>query len=149
MFRMTTAVAVLAATAMTGVLAQEARPARAKGTMYDLTIRADETYTGTMQLDVAQGNVTGAMRLTVPTEITGKVAGKAAADGVLTLDYPFLIVESNCEGSVKMKITLPARPEPAKGTMEALGCGRDAASKLTGTVELTPRPEATGGAPLP
>jgi hypothetical protein len=132
---------------MTGVLAQGAKPAAARGTMYDLTIRADEVYTGTIALDVAQGDVTGAMRLTAPTEITGKVAGKAA-DGVLTLDYPFMLVERNCEGHVKMKITLPAKPGPAKGTMEAVGCGRDEASKLTGTVELTPsKAQATGGAP--
>jgi hypothetical protein len=73
----------------------------------------------------------------VPTEITGTVAGTAKGR-VLALDFPYRMVERQCDGNVKMTIELPARPGPATGTMEATGCGRDLAQPLPGTVELVP-----------
>ena len=130
----------LAGTVLAGVAAAQTKtkgPA-AGGMTHDITINADSVYTGTMQMAIAKGKVTGDLHVTAPTEIKGKVAGTAKA-GVLSLDFPYQMTERQCEGTVKMEITLPARPGPATGTMEAIGCGRDETRKLTGTVELTPR----------
>ena len=71
------------------------------------------------------------------SEITGKVAGTSKG-GVLDLEFPYLMTERNCEGTVKMNIKMPQKPGRAAGTMEAVGCGRDPSQKLTGTVELVP-----------
>ena len=117
--------------------AQTQRPSGTKSVIYDITVTADAIYSGTTELAIDRGAVTGNMLLTVPTEITGKVAGTSKA-GVLTLDFPYTMTQRNCTGNVKMHITLPPKPAPAKGTMEASGCGRDLASPLKGTVELTP-----------
>ena len=127
---------VCAAVAATGS-AQTKKPAGAKPVTYDVTIKADAVYTGTMEMAIDRGKVTGDMRLTSPTEITGKVAGTAKS-GVLTLAFPYYMTERKCEGNVKMNITMPAKPGPASGTMEAAGCGRDPANVLPGTVELKP-----------
>jgi len=90
-----------------------------------------------MEMAVDGGKVTGSMHVTSPTEITGKLAGTAKA-GVLSLEFAFQMVEENCEGNVKMNIKLPAKPGPAAGTMEAVGCDGDETNKVTGTVELKP-----------
>lgn len=135
-----------AATALVGVAfaglvsAQAGKPAAKPGTKsvtHELTVTADQVYTGTMVMAVEKGKVTGDMLITTPTAITGKVAGTAKG-GVLTLDFPYQMTEQKCEGTVKMSITMPPKPGPAKGTMEAEGCGRPADQKLTGTVELKP-----------
>jgi hypothetical protein len=117
--------------------AQAKKPAGTKSVLHELTVTADSVYTGTMELAVDAGKVTGNMHVTAPTEITGKVAGTAKA-GVLTLEFPYLMVERNCEGTVKMNIKMPAKPGLATGTMEAVGCGESPTDKVTGTVELKP-----------
>jgi hypothetical protein len=53
------------------------------------------------------------------------------------------MTERQCEGNVKMTITLPAKPGPAKGTMSAGECGGDQNNRTTGTVEITPAAAAT------
>ena len=118
--------------------AQGRKPAGTKPVTYDVTIKADTVYTGTMDMTIDRGGkVTGDMRLTSPTEITGKLAGTAKG-GLLALAFPYLMTERKCEGTVKMNITMPAKPGPASGTMEAVGCGRDPNNVLPGTVELKP-----------
>lgn len=140
MFKGTVIAAVMA---LTGAAVAGAQPAQAKkeggtkGVTYDITATADTVYTGTVELTIDRGKVTGDMLITVPTEITGKVAG-TSKDGVLLLDFPYYMKENQCEGNVKMKITMPAKPGPAKGTMEAVGCGQDPNQPLGGTVELKP-----------
>lgn len=106
---------------------------------HDVIVDAEEPFTGTMRIEIVKGQVSGDMHITSPTEITGTLAG-TVKDGVMTLAFPFHMVEGNCDGSVTMSITMPEKPGPSKGTMEAVGCGRDAANKLLGTVELRPRP---------
>jgi hypothetical protein len=105
--------------------------------MYDMTVNADGVYTGTAEIAVDRGKVTGDLRLTGPNEVTGKVAG-TAKDGILNLDFPYQMPQQNCTGNVKMTITMPAKPGLAKGTMEATSCGRDDGTRVTGTVEMTP-----------
>jgi len=129
--------ACISAAIVSAAAAQAKKTAGTKGVMYEVTVTADTVYTGTMEMAVAGGKVTGSLHVTAPTEITGKVAGTAKA-GVLSLEFPYHMVEQNCEGSVKMNIKLPAKPGPASGTMEAVGCDRDETNKLTGTVELKP-----------
>jgi hypothetical protein len=121
--------------------AQTRKPAARNTMAHEITITAESIYTGTMDLTIAGGVVTGNMLLKTPTEITGKVAGTAKA-GVLALEFPYQMTERKCEGTVKMNITLPPKPGSATGTMEAVGCGRDETRKLTGKVELKPIPPA-------
>ena len=136
------AVAALACIAMAGSVsaqtAQAKKPAGTKGVTYDVTINADAVYTGTMELTVVGGKVTGNLNLTSPTPITGKIAGTSKA-GVLSLDFPYVMTERNCEGNVKMTIKVPPKTGPAAGTMEAGSCGGgDPGQKVTGTVDLKP-----------
>jgi hypothetical protein len=131
------AAALMGAAIVGSASAQTKKSSGPKSVMHAITIKADEVYTGTMEMAVDRGKVTGNLHLTAPTEITGKVAGTAKG-GVLSLEFPYHMVERNCDGTVKMNITLPATPGPAAGTMEAGGCGRDPDSKLPGTVELVP-----------
>jgi hypothetical protein len=106
--------------------------------MYDTTIKTseNEVYTGTVEMTVDRGKVTGDLNLTSPTHITGKIAGTSKAN-VLSLDFTYLMTERKCEGPVKMTINIPPKPGPAAGTMEAGECG-GGPSKVTGTVELKP-----------
>lgn len=132
------ALAVLACAAMTGAAsAQTKKPTGTKGVTYDVTIKADEVYTGTMEMAVVGGKVAGSLNLTSPTRITGKVAGTSKAS-VMSLDFPYVMTERNCEGNVKMTIKMPPKPGPASGTTEAGECGGDPNKKLTGTVDLKP-----------
>jgi hypothetical protein len=65
----------------------------------------------------------------------------------MNLDFPYHMTEQNCDGTVRMTITLPEKLGPAKGTMEATGCG-DPTQRVSGTVELkpsTPKPAGRGG----
>jgi outer membrane lipoprotein SlyB len=113
--------------------------------MHDITVTNRESvYTGTMDLAIEMGKVTGKMVVTAPTAITGNVAG-TSKDGDMNLEFPFHMVEQNCDGTVKMSIKLPEKPGPSTGTMEAVGCGGD---KTGGTVELKPsaaKPAGRGG----
>ena len=130
------AIALLALVA-SPALAQK-KPAAAKPTIYDLTIQADgAAYTGTMELTVAGGKVSGAMHITQPTEITGKPAGTSKA-GQMTLDFAYRMVQRGCDGQIVMDIKLPAKAGagPATGTVSITGCGRTDANKLPGTIEL-------------
>jgi hypothetical protein len=140
------AVALLIGVALAATLsAQGAPPAEAKGVTYDATIKTDEeAYTGTIQLLVHAGKVTGTMLVTGSDQVTGTVAGTEKS-GVLSLEFPFHMKENACDGKVKMNITMPDKPGPATGTLEAVGCGREEADKVTGTVEL--KPAAPKGAP--
>lgn len=134
------AATALVGVALAGIVSAQDKPAATpgtKGVTHELIVTADQVYTGTVSMVVAKGKVTGDMLITAPTQITGKLAGTAKG-GVLTLDFPYHMTERNCEGNVKMSITMPPKAGPAKGTMEAEGCGRPADQKLTGTVELKP-----------
>ena len=148
MFTRVAVTALVSAAIVTTLLAQAGKTAGTKSVTHDVTITADRVYTGTMEMAVESGKVTGKMRLTSPTEITGTVAGTAKA-GALVLEFPFHMTEDNCDGTVRMNITLPGKPGPASGTMEAVGCGRDETSKVTGTVDLKPvAAKAPSGAQL-
>ena len=114
--------------------AQSQKKSGTKGVMHDITVTADTVYTGTMQMAIDGVKVTGDMRITAPTEITGKVAGTSKA-GVLTLEFPFLMVQQKCEGTVKMNLTIGDKPGYASGTMDAVGCD---GGQESGTVELKP-----------
>jgi hypothetical protein len=85
------------------------KSAAAKPTVYDLTIQADgAAYTGTMELTVAAGKVSGAMSITQPTEITGKPVGTSKA-GEMKLDFPYRMVQRGCDGQIAMDIKMPAK----------------------------------------
>lgn len=131
------AMALMCAATVSAVSAQTKKPAGTKSVTYDVTIKADDVYTGRMEMAVDRGKVTGTLHLTSPTPITGKVAGTAKG-GVLSLDFPYHMTERKCEGNVTMTITLPPKPGPATGTMEAGQCGGDPGRKTPGTVELKP-----------
>ena len=123
----------------TGMAAQSRQAAGSKPIVHDLTITTPEgTYSGTMDLAVTRGKVTGAMHVTKPTEIKGVVAGTSKA-GAMKLAFPYQMTERKCDGTVQMDLKLPTQKGPVKGTMEVVGCGRDETRKLTGTVELIPR----------
>ena len=131
-----TGLAVAALT--TGAAAQTRKPAGTKPVTYDVTITADGTpYTGKMVLTVAGNKVSGTMNLTQPTEITGKPAGTVKG-GEMNLDFPYHMVERKCDGQIAMNLKMPPKPAETKGTVSIIGCGRDASSKLPGTIELKP-----------
>ena len=132
-----TAVTVMLAAMVTGVSAQGRKPTGTKSVTYDLTIKADDVYTGRMELAVDRGKVTGSLHITSPTNITGTVAGTAKG-GVLSLDFPYQMTERKCEGQVQMTINLPPKTGPATGKMEAGQCGGDPNRKQPGTIELKP-----------
>ena len=138
------AAAVLGLAMMT-VASATAQPKPAANTKkYDVTINADGgSYTGTMDLAVVAGKVSGAMHITQPTEITGKAAGMSKA-GQMKLDFPYHMVQRNCDGQIAMDIKLPAKAAagPATGTVSIVGCGRTAENKLAGTIELKPQSTA-------
>lgn len=136
MFKHVTAVALMCAAITSVPSAQTKKQAGTKSVMHDITVKADQVYTGTIEMAVASGKVTGNMHLTAPTDITGKVSGTAKG-GVLNLEFPYYMTEQKCEGTVKMNITLPAKPGLATGTMEASSCGEPGGT-VTGTVELKP-----------
>lgn len=111
----------------------------AKAIENDLTIKGADgsVYAGKLTMAVEKGKVSGTMHIAKPTEIKGTVAG-TAGKGAMKLAFPYTMTERNCQGTVKMDLTVPAKPGPVTGTMEAVGCGRDETQKLTGTVELVP-----------
>lgn len=106
--------------------------------VYDLTVQADgAAHTGTMQLTVAAGKVTGDMHITHPGEITGKPAGTSKA-GVMKLDFPYRMVQRSCDGRIAMDLKMPAKAGagPTTGTAAITGCD---GAKLAGTVEMKPK----------
>ena len=106
---------------------------------YDVTITADnKPYTGTMELAVAAGRVTGNMHLTKPAEITGAPVGTEKG-GHMNLDFPYHMVQNKCDGRIAMAITFPPKAGPANGKVTIDGCG---STKLPGTIELVPVPAA-------
>jgi hypothetical protein len=138
MFKQFAAAALLIAAAISVGSAQTKKPAAAKGVTYDMSITADGgVYTGTMLLVTAAAKVTGDMHVKQPTEITGKVAGTTKS-GEMSLDFPYHMVQRNCDGQIAMKFKAPAKGGGTKGTVTILGCGRDASNKLAGTIELKP-----------
>jgi hypothetical protein len=135
MFSRLAASALVVAVTVGSLSAQGQKPSGTKSVMHDLTVTTSESvYTGTMDLTVDAGKVTGKMVITSPSAITGTVAGTSKA-GVMNLEFPYHMTERNCDGTVKMTITLPEKLGPSKGTMETAGCG-DSGEKVTGTVEL-------------
>jgi hypothetical protein len=138
MFKQIVAMTLASVAAASVASGQTRKPAGTKSVTDEITVTTPEgAYSGTLTTAIEKGQVTGDIHITVPTEITGKVAGTAKG-GVMMLEFPYLMVERNCEGTVRMNIKLPAKRGPATGTMEAFGCGRDESQKLTGTVELKP-----------
>ena len=132
------AAALLLALASPMVAAQTRKPSAPKPVSYDVTIVADgQSYTGQMQLAVRSGKVTGTMHIKQPTEIKGIAAGSVNA-GEMVLDFPYEMVQRKCTGQIEMKFKAPAKGAGSKGTVGIVGCGRDASSKLPGTIELTP-----------
>ena len=136
MFR-TITLAAVAAVSLTASLGAQAKGL--KPIVNDLTIKAADgtTYTGTMAMAIEKGKVTGTLHITKPTEIKGVLAG-SSAKGQVKLAFPYTMLERKCDGTAKMDLTIPSKPAPVTGTMEAVGCGRDETRKLTGTVELVP-----------
>lgn len=129
--------AMLIGVAIASAASAQPKSAPGKAITHDITIKADTVYTGTVDIAIDGGKVTGDLRLTSPTPITGKIAGTAKA-GVLRLAYPYHMTERNCTGNVKMTIDMPAKPGTATGIMEATNCGADDGTKVTGTIEMTP-----------
>ena len=134
-------VALYAVAVLVGASPAFAQSKKAASAMvYDLTVTAEGTpYTGTMTLAVAGGKVTGDMHITVPTEITGKVAG-IAKGGQLDLDFTYRMVERGCEGQIAFPVTLPAKKSaaPITSTATIAACG-EPQNKITGAVELKPK----------
>jgi hypothetical protein len=138
MLRQLTMAALMIAVAANTGAAQTKKPAGTKGVTYDLTITVDGgVYTGKLDLATTAGKVAGAMHITQPTEITGKVVGTSKA-GDMVLDFPYRMVQRNCDGQIAMNFKAPSRTAGSKGTVSIAGCGRDASNKLSGTMELKP-----------
>jgi hypothetical protein len=132
MIREAALIVVVGMAAVAPIAAQKKAP---PAKIYDVTITADnKPYTGTMELAVAAGRVTGKMHLTKPAEITGPAAGTEKG-GLMNLDFPYHMVQNNCDGRIAMSINLPPKTGPAKGRVEINGCG---STKLPGTIELVP-----------
>ena len=139
MIRFVAAAVVITASAV-GSAAQQAPPTAARDeATHRITVRTDEVYTGTLNMVITDGKVSGTLRITDPTEITGKLAGTASA-GAIKLDFPFYVIAEKCSGSVKMDIKPADQSGAAKGTVVALGCEGEA-DKMSGTVEITPIPQ--------
>jgi hypothetical protein len=134
------AFAVAVAVASGGAAAQEQKKEEGgpKPVLHDITVTADVVYTGTMSMAVEKGKVSGDLHITVPTEVTGKVAGTAKGNQ-LALEFPFYMTEQQCEGFVKIDVTLPEKAgTPATGKLTAIGCGIEESQPLVGAVELKP-----------
>ncbi len=136
MVKRVAAVVMVTACAVGSAAGQGPAPAARDEATHRITVRTDEVYTGTLNMVITDGKVSGTMRITDPMEITGKLAGTASA-GTIKLDFPFYVTAEKCSGSVKMDIKLPDAPGAAKGTVVALGCEGEA-DKMSGTVEITP-----------
>ena len=137
MFKLARVTAMTAVALFATASAQTRTPAGTSAVTYDITIQTEATYTGTMDIAVAKGVATGTMKITSPGEINGKVAGTSKG-GELKLDFPYTMVQRGCTGQIQMDIKMPSKPGPGKGTVSIVGCGRDAANKLNGTIELKP-----------
>jgi hypothetical protein len=138
MFKWTAIAALVGAGFAAGAAAQTPAPAALKNPTHEISVSAGDTiYTGTVALQVDAGKVTGDMLITVPSQITGKVAG-TSKQGVMVLEFPYNMVDNGCQGTVKMNIKMPEKPGVATGTMEAKGCAEDPNQVLPGTVELKP-----------
>ena len=138
MITRTTIAVLVGAGLVAGAAAQTPAPATLNNPTHEISVSAGDTiYTGTVALKVDAGKVTGDMLITVPTQITGKVAG-TAKQGLMVLEFPYNMVDNGCQGTVKMNIKMPDKPGAATGTMEAKGCAEDPNQVLPGTVELKP-----------
>jgi hypothetical protein len=138
MLRQCVTAALMIATIAAAGSAQTKKPAGTKGVTYELAITADGgVYTGKLDLVTTAGKVAGTMHITQPAEITGKVAGTSKA-GEMVLDFPYHMVQRNCDGQIAMNFKAPSKTAGSKGTVSIAGCGRDAANKLAGTMELKP-----------
>ncbi len=139
MLRHAAIAALLAAIAAIPIGAQTKKAATS--IPFDVTITAEgKPYTGTMELAIAAGKVTGDMHITAPTEITGKLAGTSKGS-LVTLAFTYRMVTRGCEGHIAMSVTLPQKKggAPASGTVEIAECGRPEAPKISGTIELKPK----------
>ena len=137
---------LIALAASAAVLSSSPAPAQKQAPnsrTYDVSVTADGTvYTGTMDLAVAGGKVTGDMHITVPSEITGKPAGTVKGSE-MTLDYVYRMTDRNCEGTIVMTLKTSAKigAGPLTGTAQIGECGRDG-DKIPATVELKPKAAA-------
>ena len=66
------AAGLIGAALVTPLAAQSGTQAPAKGILHEITVVADEIYTGTMILDVASGKVSGTLKIAAPTPIPAK-----------------------------------------------------------------------------
>jgi hypothetical protein len=140
MFKHITAAILVAGLGGTAAAGQTKKPAGTNAVTYDVTITAEGQYTGTMDLLINRGKVTGTMQITKPTEITGKVAGTVKGPE-MALDFPYHMVQRNCTGQIAMTIKMPAKGSKtaaAIGTVSIIGCGRPESNKLPGTIDLKP-----------
>ena len=138
---MRTAILMAGAAVLVATTASAEQKSKTTSTKYDIAIQADgATYTGTMDLAVAAGKVSGDMHITQPTAVTGKPAGTVTT-GAMKLDFPYRMVQRACDGQIAMDVKLPAKANaaPATGTVSITGCGRTAANALAGTIEMKPQ----------
>jgi hypothetical protein len=140
MVRHVVAAMLMVGCVMASARAQTKKPAGTTSVTYDVTIAADGAYTGTMDLAVKGGKVSGNMHITKPTEITGKVAGTSKA-GVMALEFPYQMVQRNCTGQIAIAIKAPPKTASTTGTVSIVGCGRGPENKLAGTIDLKPVPK--------
>jgi hypothetical protein len=115
---------------------QAAPPAPAAPTYDAKFVTAEgQAYTGTMTFAVdPKGAVTGKMRLTDPTEVTGTLAGTVKA-GTWTFEFPYEIPEQGCTGVVKGEAKVPADGKVIEGTgVAGGGCTPDQPIQLTFTL---------------
>jgi hypothetical protein len=65
------------------LIAGQAKPPAGTPIVYNITVKADAIYTGTIELATEKDAVSGSLQITAPTPITGKVAGTTKA-GVMS-----------------------------------------------------------------
>lgn len=103
------------------------------GGMYRAEFLLDgHPYTGTMQLAVSRGTVSGRISLEVPVGIDGQVAGRLS-DGTLRLEYEYVMRADGCRGQTKIDASV-AVDGTISGT--ALVSGACVARPMNGTVRM-------------
>ena len=141
MFRRTAGSAILCVLAVAGLSAQAKKPATSKPIVHEVTITADNVYTGTMEMSIVTGKVSGTMLLTSPTEITGKIAGTSKA-GELDLEFPFHMTGEQLRRHGQDDHRVARLAGAVEGDDGGGGLRPRRSNKVTGTVELKPVPAA-------
>ena len=125
---------------LVAVGAVQDKPATPPAPTYDAKFVSSEgqEYTGTLTFAVdAKGVVTGKMRLTSPTEVTGTLGGTVKA-GKWTFEFPYEIPEQGCTGVVKGEARVPADGKVIEGTGTAGGGCAEQPVALTFTLTKKP-----------